>query len=245
MKFLKKLFFGLIFLFFIGVSFVSADQNSYWYLDGASPNVLHPLDGTWDVNIGGDLLVSGSITSAGVTLSGDLSLDDNIAINFGDDQDASIVYDNSDSDSHNLIIGVPADGADNNPCVVIAPKSKIGTPLNFFHPYTQPCLAITNATGTSYTNIYHDGSYGRIRSSAGGFAFGTQSTNHGVTGDGDLIVARFEANSSVYFDGDVFLKNSKSTTGDPTGGEGMIYYNTFDNALKIYADGAWRTITTW
>jgi len=37
----------------------------------------------------------------------------------------------------------------------------------------------------------------------------------------------------------------KDTTGDPTGYEGMIYYNTVDNVLKMYCDGGWRTLATW
>lgn len=42
----------------------------------------------------------------------------------------------------------------------------------------------------------------------------------------------------------VVLTSSKSTTGDPTGVEGMIYINTFDNVIKMYADGAWRTLAS-
>lgn len=38
---------------------------------------------------------------------------------------------------------------------------------------------------------------------------------------------------------------TKITTGDPTGREGLMVINTFDNTFKIYADGAWRTLTTW
>lgn len=41
---------------------------------------------------------------------------------------------------------------------------------------------------------------------------------------------------------------TKDTTGDPaapTGSEPTLCINTFDNTLKIYADGAWRSITTW
>jgi hypothetical protein len=41
------------------------------------------------------------------------------------------------------------------------------------------------------------------------------------------------------------LDCSKDTTGDPTGEEGMIYFNTFDNKIKMYADGAWRQLATW
>lgn len=38
----------------------------------------------------------------------------------------------------------------------------------------------------------------------------------------------------------------KTDTGDPTDSfEGMIVINTFDNTLKVYADGGLRTIATW
>jgi hypothetical protein len=37
----------------------------------------------------------------------------------------------------------------------------------------------------------------------------------------------------------------KATTGDPTGHSGLFTINTFDNAAKIYAEGAWRTIASW
>ncbi len=41
------------------------------------------------------------------------------------------------------------------------------------------------------------------------------------------------------------LPYTKTDTGDPTGAEGRIYINTFDNVIKMYADGAWRTLVTW
>jgi hypothetical protein len=38
----------------------------------------------------------------------------------------------------------------------------------------------------------------------------------------------------------------KTDTGDPSDPfEGMMVINTFDNTFKVYAEGAWRTITTW
>ena len=37
----------------------------------------------------------------------------------------------------------------------------------------------------------------------------------------------------------------KTTTGDPTATDGYIYINDYDNALRIYADAAWRSIITW
>lgn len=38
---------------------------------------------------------------------------------------------------------------------------------------------------------------------------------------------------------------TKTDTGDPTGIEGLFEINTFDNKVKIYADGAWRQLVTW
>ena len=40
----------------------------------------------------------------------------------------------------------------------------------------------------------------------------------------------------------------KTSTGDPTAGtpaNGDLYLNTADNKLQFYADGAWRTASTW
>ncbi len=38
----------------------------------------------------------------------------------------------------------------------------------------------------------------------------------------------------------------KTTTGDPgVGDSGVLCINTFDNTLKVYAEGAWRQIITW
>jgi len=43
----------------------------------------------------------------------------------------------------------------------------------------------------------------------------------------------------------VVIESQKTTTGDPTGVEGLIYWNTIDNAIKMYADGGWRTLASW
>ncbi len=46
-------------------------------------------------------------------------------------------------------------------------------------------------------------------------------------------------------EGQVILQNIKSDSGDPQGEEGMIYINRADKAIKMYADGAWRTLASW
>jgi len=45
--------------------------------------------------------------------------------------------------------------------------------------------------------------------------------------------------------GYVTIHSAKTTTGDPTPNEGLIYWNTVDNKIQMYADGAWRTLASW
>ena len=60
------------------------------------------------------------------------------------------------------------------------------------------------------------------------------------TGHSDLY-----ADVSVDINAPVLVLPVKTTTGDPAGQEGAMYVNTQDNALRLYADGAWRSVTTW
>lgn len=87
-----------------------------------------------------------------------------------------------------------------------------------------------------------------------GIAF-TNDTNSGIynLGADDLgIVAggsrRLRVNATrIDVDNVSFLSLPvKATTGDPTGQqEGDMYVNTSDNALRLYADSAWRSVLTW
>lgn len=62
-----------------------------------------------------------------------------------------------------------------------------------------------------------------------------------ITYDGtDLIIDSQAAGS-----GHIVLDSPKTTTGDPAGVEGKIYWNTIDNVIKMYADGGWRTLVSW
>jgi hypothetical protein len=63
----------------------------------------------------------------------------------------------------------------------------------------------------------------------------------------------FRVESSVHGDalmvdggtGYVTIHSVKTTTGDPSGNDGLIYWNTVDNKIQMYADGAWRTLASW
>jgi hypothetical protein len=61
---------------------------------------------------------------------------------------------------------------------------------------------------------------------------------YGDTADGNL--------KAKDTDGNVYHLHviTKTDTGDPTGVEGMIVINTFDNNVKIYADAAFRTLAS-
>ncbi len=57
----------------------------------------------------------------------------------------------------------------------------------------------------------------------------------------DFVIDPQEAAAGHY----VVLNTGKTTTGDPAGKEGMIYWNTIDNVIKMYVDSAWRTLASW
>jgi hypothetical protein len=63
---------------------------------------------------------------------------------------------------------------------------------------------------------------------------------------GDLQVSALTAVRLTAGVGNYLVLDSiKSTAGDPSGQEGMLVINTNDNAVRLYADGAWRTLASW
>ena len=123
-------------------------------------------------------------------------------------------------------------------------------------------------TGTYRDLIIHTGGADRLRMTTGGIlALGTPMVTS--AGGGALVLAnvagqlRFVNGAGndtfvgVYSDANNYVHlgvsdavytspiKAKTTTGDPSGVEGLMYINQFDNALRVYADGAWRSILTW
>jgi len=64
-------------------------------------------------------------------------------------------------------------------------------------------------------------------------------------GDVELLRVIEGADDYVALYGTGVVLPLKGTTGDPTVVEGKLYVNTFDNSVRVYADGAWRDLATW
>lgn len=61
-------------------------------------------------------------------------------------------------------------------------------------------------------------------------------------GDDHLKIDPQEAAAGHY----LIINVPKTTTGDPANPiEGLIYWNTIDNVIKMYADAGWRTLASW
>jgi len=63
----------------------------------------------------------------------------------------------------------------------------------------------------------------------------------------NITVGEVATLGSVLIDAAGYLRLPyKTDTGDPAGGtEGRLYVNLYDNALRLYADGAWRSVYAW
>lgn len=97
--------------------------------------------------------------------------------------------------------------------------------------------------------------------------FGTNNTKRGgfkadgtfvLVADGQKIALGAAEDATLAYDGTnlvidpqavgsglVVINSKKTTTGDPTGAEGTLYWNTVDNVIKMYVAGAWRTLASW
>lgn len=65
-----------------------------------------------------------------------------------------------------------------------------------------------------------------------------------ISSEAGIVLSAGGIHYDDYSPGDyVVIRSFKETTGDPTGVEGMIYWNTYDKELKFYCDGAWRALT--
>ena len=107
--------------------------------------------------------------------------------------------------------------------------------IHFSSAQVLPAVGIRSqpTAGTSTNPNYSfntDTNTGMYREAADDLGFST----------GGSTVMRLDANGNIILTGSI-----KSTTGDPTGEEGMLTLNTSDNAFKVYIDGAWRTIISW
>lgn len=94
--------------------------------------------------------------------------------------------------------------------------------------------------GDYYFTIPIRGDFAEIRSPQ--FALGLSPNETWITSLATEYQSAIFPNASGY----VAVIGTKNTTGDyATGTDGQIVTNTFDNNVKIYADGGWRQIASW
>lgn len=117
-------------------------------------------------------------------------------------------------------------------------------------------VTLFNLTSTSLALNVATTTLGGAASAANTIAIGTSGiVAEGSSADANETTISFEnptakrayrfANVPTTTTVDVVAALTKTDTGDPASGyEGQIVINTFDNTAKIYAEGAWRAITT-
>ena len=86
-----------------------------------------------------------------------------------------------------------------------------------------------------------DGDYGNIILAKNGGNVGI-----GTTSPSKLLDVNGDADVGGTLTMDKLILPVKTTTGDPASPvAGQIYVNTYDNKVRVYADGAWRDLATW
>lgn len=94
---------------------------------------------------------------------------------------------------------------------------------------------VTRITGNTLTDIFV-----KVQN---GFEL-DELHNVSINGKQNGQVLTYESSTQLWKNKPTYT--AKSTTGNPaTGIEGEICINTFDNNVKIYAEGGWRQIATW
>ena len=97
-----------------------------------------------------------------------------------------------------------------------------------------------SSPGTHAAGVYIEGEGNVV-----GLVMEDASAEHGVYVDMGGSVVFDVQTDKTYIQNYAVLNKTKTDTGDPAGEEGMVYINTFDNAIKMYAEGVWRTLVSW
>jgi hypothetical protein len=205
---------------------MTADTSSTWSMSGDEAGLLTLTIDAINAGAGNAKLLLAADNQVDLDVGGVVmsvfadyaGLPDNKELRLGDGPDATLFWSTTQT-QHAVMVGL---GASNN--LIITEYADVG--INFAHANsTNPMLRIQGADHTApadWIGFYHDQTDAYAESGAGNFVIKPVSGSY------------------------VVLSSTKGTTGDPTGVEGMIYINTFDNVIKMYADGAWRALSaTW
>lgn len=87
--------------------------------------------------------------------------------------------------------------------------------------------SLTSAGAANFKNVSDSVNAFRIQTAASVSVLNVDTTN------GRIEVGTADSNSTL------FVLDTKNTTGDPTGVNGAMYYNSFSNKFRCYQNGAW------
>jgi len=106
------------------------------------------------------------------------------------------------------------------------------------------------STGSQKINFTIGGSTNWVVGSVGGGtspSFQVQRYNGGSYVDSPLTISNTTGNIQIGTSdtvGQIFILDTKTGTGDPTGANGAMYYNSADGAFRCYENGAWKDCIT-
>lgn len=174
------------------------------------------------------------------TIANQVELFDDTALVFGTGVDAKIVY-NTAQTVNTLFLGVSAESNG----FVIAEVGDIA--FDFSHGLqTNPTLFIHSKTQATdeWISFSHNTLQGGISTGKGALSLGNQNTTHSLSGNGDLIVNKFESNNLAFFDGQASFASTVtfSGVGTVTVSDEKIFYIGSSTSNRVRHE--WSTSQT-
>lgn len=148
-KFFKIFAISLALVLFLANTVQAQFVNNIWY----KPYGATYIKPSENVDLGsasdrlGDIY-AGTLNITGLSISGNLNLNDDDQLQFGDSQDADITYDTTDANANMLKVGLPTGDATNVPVLSVGLSSTIiGADLGIDNGETDPTISIYSADG--------------------------------------------------------------------------------------------------
>jgi hypothetical protein len=214
----------------------AVSSPNFWKKSGNDVSLINPL---WDLVLE-NLTVNGIFTLGG-TISGDLSLGDNQALNMGDSLDSQLSFTTLDPGAHLVRMVLPDGDLDNLPFFVISNQVGATIAFDLFGGESDPRLVILDATGAKMIHLYRSATDAILESDSGFLRLKAPSTilmENGTTeimrfsNDGTKTTLLAPANDYVRI-------GSRSTTSHSLNSEDdLLVTGELEVDLSSYFDGA-------